>query len=665
MPSGKSPGSDGFNADFYKFFWDDICDLIIGSFTSSFENSLLSIDQRRGILSLNPKKDKDIRRIKNWRPITLLNTDYKIIAKLLGIRLQTVLPKLIHSDQVAYLKNRYIGQNIRIIDDVINFTHATNSQAIIACIDFEKAFDSVEWHFVEKTLAAFNFGPDFIKWFSIMYGKTSSCVVNNGYASQFFTITRGIRQGCPLSAYLFLLVVELLAISIRQNKNIHGIKIGEKELIIAQMADDTTIFPDGPVSLQRCLLTFSIFGVISGLIINIVKSEAMCVGAFNKLSDKKPYGLAWRTEKLVSLGIHFYKNPDLTIEKNLQMRLTKFENLLNMWKQRCMSIKGKITIIKNLALPQLLYATSNLAVPEWFIKKVNSTMFKFLWSANMDKVKRATIIGRTADGGLKMVDIEAMIKAQKVMWIKRLFLADDNASWTLYPKLLCKHTGIPLYDLLKCNLDPHYLPENMPLFYHQMLHSWYGLKDQIPPPKYALDIRKQFYLYNKCILINNRYASRQYSRWHLCGIKLIHDLFDCNGNLYTAIQLETIYSIRIDIMLHNSLTAAIPQPWKRAIHNIPVYKNAINAEETPNISISDREFNIQLIKNRTVYWAFVKTKFCPPVSLAAWEHMYQIDQSEWKNLYDTLYCLMCDANSITQLQNYIAHSTLQLVCFKI
>ena len=91
-----------------------------------------------------------------------------------------------------------MDQNLRIIVDVINFTHETESEAIIACTDFEKAFDSVDWHYVEKTLASFNFGPDFIKWFSVMYGETSSCVMNNGYASQFFTITRGIRQGCPL-----------------------------------------------------------------------------------------------------------------------------------------------------------------------------------------------------------------------------------------------------------------------------------------------------------------------------------------------------------------------------------------------------------------------------------------------------------------------------------
>ena len=119
---------------------------------------------------------------------------------MLGTRLREVLPELIHPNQVAYLQDRYIGQNIRIIDDVLHFANNTDVNGIVLCSDFEKAFDSVEWSFIHKTLLAFNFGPNFIHWTKIMHNDISSCVVNNGYSNPFFKVSRGIRQGCPLSA---------------------------------------------------------------------------------------------------------------------------------------------------------------------------------------------------------------------------------------------------------------------------------------------------------------------------------------------------------------------------------------------------------------------------------------------------------------------------------
>jgi exonuclease III len=122
LQNGKSPGSDGFTPDFYKFFWPDIKEIVFQSITQAHTNKHLSIDQKRGIINLIPKKDKDPRLLKNWRPISLLNTDYKIITKILANRIKKVLPTVINPDQVAYLKKRFIGQNIRTIFDIMGYT---------------------------------------------------------------------------------------------------------------------------------------------------------------------------------------------------------------------------------------------------------------------------------------------------------------------------------------------------------------------------------------------------------------------------------------------------------------------------------------------------------------------------------------------------------------
>ena len=129
----------------------------------SFEHNLLTNEQKIGILNLIPKKDKDLRKLSNWRPVSLLTTDYKILTKALAIRLQKVIPNIIDADQVGYIKNRHIGQNVRIIYDLLNHAKEHEIDAFLAQIDFEKAFDSIEWPFLMKCLQAFGFGDNFIK----------------------------------------------------------------------------------------------------------------------------------------------------------------------------------------------------------------------------------------------------------------------------------------------------------------------------------------------------------------------------------------------------------------------------------------------------------------------------------------------------------------------
>ena len=126
-------------------------------------------------------------------------------------RIATVLPKLINEDQTGYVKGRYIGQNIRLIQDIMKVTESENIPGIALFIDFKKAFDTLDWNFVFKTLKAFNFGPEIQQWIKTFYTNCSSCVMNNGYASEFFKIERGVRQGCPLSGALFVLCAEILA----------------------------------------------------------------------------------------------------------------------------------------------------------------------------------------------------------------------------------------------------------------------------------------------------------------------------------------------------------------------------------------------------------------------------------------------------------------------
>ena len=249
----KVPGNDGRPAELYKTFWHLLGDSLVASFNTAFESGNMSTSQRQALITLIDKKDKDRSLLDNWRPISLLNTDVKILSKALAFRIKKVLPNIIHHNQSGYVEGRYIGETIRTIYDIMNFTKSEGISGILAFLDFERAFDSIEWNFINRCLEIFGFGSDFIRWFSVLYKDISSCVCNNGVHSDYFTLERGVRQGDPLSPYIFITAVELLSINIRTNNNIRGINIGETEIKVLQYADDTTGVLKDDCSLRNLL----------------------------------------------------------------------------------------------------------------------------------------------------------------------------------------------------------------------------------------------------------------------------------------------------------------------------------------------------------------------------------------------------------------------------
>jgi len=146
MQNNKSPGSDRLTTEFYRAFWDTISTYVVNSLTYAFNTGNLSISQRQGIISLIPKKKKDTLYLKNWRPVTLLNVDYKIATKTIAI--EKVLPHLINRTQTGYVKGRFIGEGIRLILDIMEYTKYKDIPGVAVFLDFEKALDSVEWNYI-------------------------------------------------------------------------------------------------------------------------------------------------------------------------------------------------------------------------------------------------------------------------------------------------------------------------------------------------------------------------------------------------------------------------------------------------------------------------------------------------------------------------------------
>ena len=211
MSTGKSPGNDGLTIEFYKFFWDDLKDTLFDSYRYSKAVGELSTSQRQAIIKLIEKRDKDKRFIQNWRPISLLNVDTKILSKSIAHRLIPVLPSIISHDQTAYVKGRYIGESIRLLSDVLELSKSFNIPGFILTIDLEKAFDSVDHTFLYACLEKFGFGKNFLLWVAVLLNNNESCVMNAGHTTKYFSLNRGARQGDPIAAHFFIIVLEVFS----------------------------------------------------------------------------------------------------------------------------------------------------------------------------------------------------------------------------------------------------------------------------------------------------------------------------------------------------------------------------------------------------------------------------------------------------------------------
>ena len=207
MKINKAPGIDGLTVEFYREFWIEIQELVLGSLNEGYEKGNLSYLQRKGVVSLI-FKGGDAMELGNWRPITLLNTDYKILASVLANRIQKVLPQLVSEDQVGYIKGRSGIYNARLIQDIIDYSNFNNIEGAVIFADFQKAFDTLEWNFIDASLKHYGFKNNFRKWISVMYGDPYLTILVNGWLTKDIKPSRGIRQGCPISALLFILSIE-------------------------------------------------------------------------------------------------------------------------------------------------------------------------------------------------------------------------------------------------------------------------------------------------------------------------------------------------------------------------------------------------------------------------------------------------------------------------
>ena len=598
--NNKTPGSDGLTIEFYRFFWNAIGPIMVDSFKYAFENGQMSISQKRGVISLIPKKDKDKKYLKNWRPVSLLSNDYKIVTKALALRLEGVLPTIISPNQTGYVKGRYIGESIRILTDIMSISKKKNIPGLIVFLDFEKAFDSIEWCYLQKCLEAFNFGPQLRQSIKVLYNNISSCVLSNGFATKHFNLSRGVRQGCPFSGILFVIGVEILSNAIKRSKEIEGIQIDpNKSIKITQYADDTTVFVKDIRSVHRLFDLLQQFENCSGLRINQSKSEILWLGSLRQRKDSI-LELKLSDETVYGLGVYFSYDEELATKRNFFEKLPTLKKILNIWSSRDISIYGRVNIVKTLAISKLTFICSVLDTPKGFSDEVNNIIFDYIWNFKNPKRKNTTIIKNKKDGGLNMIDFTLFDNALKIVWVKRL-CANDERPWKFISLSLLSNVGGSL--LFQYSYNIQYLPlnENLPKFYRDIISYWQKIKNTNPKTK--RDVLNQTIWNNQFIRVNK--SSVFFPGWNKVGIEKLSCLFDNESN--TMMSFSTFmhkYNIKSNFLQYYSLLSAIPQEWKTML------KQECSLPSTEYVSFSIEKLTCKIIYNTLLNYQH----FLPPTA---------------------------------------------------
>ena len=429
LNNDSSPGSDGLTTEFYKAFWNKLKIPLFESLNYALETGELSISQRRGIFTLIHKGGNlDKNNLSNWRPISLLNTDYKIFSKIIALRLQLVINKIINPLQKGFIKGRNISEIIRLIDDSILIARQNKLPGLMASVDFQKAFDSVNKKAILNAMQTFNFGPIMRNIVSILLNNSESCVRNGNWFSSYFKCERGIRQGCCVSPYLFLLVAEILSIKLRNTNEIKGISLPSKNIFLSkviQYADDTTLFLKDEEELESALKTIEIFGKFSGLKLNRRKSLVLPFGGFS-CRNKSVSNVIWLQshDVIKVLGIYFSGEKEASnIDLNWLSKIDNMVRTINTWMKRNISIYGKIILCKTFILSKINYIIQSLSLPEEVLAVIDRIMFNFIWKKNssskkaFERIKRTTLCQDVATGGLNMISVKDQQKVFQIKWI--------------------------------------------------------------------------------------------------------------------------------------------------------------------------------------------------------------------------------------------------------
>lgn len=355
----KSPGPDGFNLNFFKATWNIIKEDIMGFFKEFHLNASLPKALTSSFLALIPKV-KNPSLLKEFRPICLIGSLYKILSKVLAKRLKDYLGSLISICQTAFIPQRQILDGIVVLNEIVESAKRRKSKCLLLKLDFERAFDTVSWSFLEKMMTKMNFHITWVRWMRACLFKSTMSVLVNGSPTEEFSVEKGLRQGDPLAPFMFIIATEGLARMVRKAGELgilKGFNISQElSYSLLQFADDTMMICQGRwEDLWSIKAIIRGFELVSGLRVNFSKSFLIPFNLEDSFIQAASSFLSCPIGKLPIkfLGLPVGANPRRI--STWSPVLDALSSRLSSWKSKYISIGGRITLIKSVLASIPLY----------------------------------------------------------------------------------------------------------------------------------------------------------------------------------------------------------------------------------------------------------------------------------------------------------------------
>jgi hypothetical protein len=428
-------------------------------------------------------KKKDPTDISNYCPITLLNTDYKLLTKVLALQLTESAQKLVHPDQVGFIPRRSIFDLIRLANAIINYAELTEEDGAIVALDQEKAYDKIRHDYLWATMDSFGIPKPFTNTVRSLYQNAQMVVMINGVKSEPYLVTRGVRQGDPLSCPLFDIAIEPLACKIRNDPEINGIRIpGQPEkLAIKLFVDDTNLYLSKEDSFDHIQKVLNSWCEISGAKFNIEKTEVIPIGttehrqrvvSTRKLNEHDQGPLTERIhiakdgESIRMLGAWIgNKTKDDTPWETI---IDRINSNLERWKRLHPTLNGRKLIIQAMVGGHTQFLASAQGMPQHIETALKRIIKGFMWDDDSSpRIACDTLCQPIKEGGLDLLDISARNEAIDIIWLRRyLNFSPLRPTWAA------------ITDIIVQELAPRHAMEEIE--FHPFLQCW-----NIPTPGHA------------------------------------------------------------------------------------------------------------------------------------------------------------------------------------
>jgi hypothetical protein len=514
LAHGKTPGPDGLPAEFYQEFHPELAPLLHAVFLEATQTGHFPADITQGDISFHFKKG-DPREACNYRPISLLQVDYKIFSHILVRRIKLTLDHIISCEQLGFVPKRLIGEATLLLKLIQAYLADENEEGLILTLDWEKAFDRCSWSYYHAALSALDFGPHFISLATFLSDPAHPPrrqVKTNGRYSSPFSVNCGFPQGCRFFPLAFLIVAEALTRFIITSPSYEGIQIGGVTHRISHFADDTQLLLKDFGSLRYVWALLQLYELATGMRANIAKLIAILCGALRgrapPIFPPPATLIRWlkHREYTKILGIPFWSTGENDVFWH-ELH-TKVKKRVASWGHHThLTIHGRVHLANLVVMGIPRYWTQTLLPPEWFDDALLQIIKKLLWDRTIDTDtsrvgavtdSRPRIIAETLSArrthkpsypgflGLGLVDWSAHTAALRIQWLLAYINASD-APWKLVLDQWFARTylrrGAAFSTLAVDHLVAHisapsesHIPSNLPKFWVQALIELRNLK---------------------------------------------------------------------------------------------------------------------------------------------------------------------------------------------